>query len=66
MADTKTKSKRLSPKEKKAAQAAEFRKARMQWWILGGVLVAVAIITIVLISVLTEGSLPTQFNNAPA
>ena len=60
MADTKTKSNKLTHKEKKAAQAAAARKAQLQWWVLGGGLVAVTIATIVLISVFTEGSLPTQ------
>ena len=36
------------------------RKARMQWWLIGGVLAVAVVVTIVLISVYTEGSLPTQ------
>lgn len=61
MADTKTKSKstKLSPKEKKAVAAAAARRARMQWWILGGGLAAAVILTIVLISVFTEGEIPS-------
>lgn len=66
MAETKTKSTRLSPKEKKAAQAAAFRKARIQWAVLAGVLVVIAIAIIVLISVFTEGSLPQQYDPSPA
>ena len=60
MADTKTKSNKLTHKEKQAAKAAANRRAQMQWWVLGAVLVAATIATIVLISVFTEGSLPTQ------
>ena len=60
MAETKTKSNKLTHKEKKAAQAAAARKAQLQWWVLGVGLVIATIVAIVLISVMTEGSLPTQ------
>ena len=60
MAQTKTKATKLSPKEKRAAQMAANRKAQLQWWLLGGGLFAAVVITIVLVSLFTEGSLPTQ------
>ena len=49
---------KMTAKEKKAAQEAAYRKARMQWYALGGFLAVAAIVTIVLISIYTEGSLP--------
>ena len=63
MAETQTKkakSAKLTHKEKKAAQARAARRAQLQWWLLGGGLFVAVIVTIVLVSVLTEGSLPTQ------
>ena len=65
MAETKTnkakaRSAKLTPKERKMAQAAAARKARLQWWLLGGGLAIAVLVAIVLISVYTEGSLPTQ------
>jgi len=65
MADTQTnraksRTPKLSHKERKAAQAAAARRAQLQWWILGGVLAIGVVVTIILISVYTEGSLPTQ------
>ena len=56
----KTRSSKMTHKERKAAQAAAARKARLQWWILGGGLAIAVVLTIVLISLYTEGSLPTQ------
>ena len=56
MADTKTKGRKLTHKERRAAQAAANRRARLQWWILGGTLAVAAVVTIVLLSVYTEGS----------
>jgi type VI protein secretion system component VasF len=56
----KARGRKLSHKERKAAQAAAARRARLQWWIIGAVLAIAVIVTIILISVYTEGSLPSQ------
>ena len=56
MADTQTnraksRTPKLSHKERKAAQAAAARRAQLQWWILGGVLAIGVVVTIILIRV---------------
>ena len=64
MAETTTNKKargaKLTHKERKALQAAEARRARRQWMVLGAILAIAIVVTIVLISVYTEGSLPSQ------
>lgn len=52
------KSKKLTHKEKREAEIAAYRKARMQWYVLGGLLALAVVAAIVLISMYTEGSLP--------
>jgi|GEM_PF-886184 len=63
MTDTQSHAKKRASKltaaEKKDAQIAANRKAQLQWWILGGGLTAAFIGAIVLISVFTEGELPS-------
>lgn len=56
----KTRAKKLSDKEKRTAAAEANRKARNQWYMIGAVLVIATVAAIVLISIFTEGSLPTQ------
>lgn len=63
MSETATSSKkrvRLTHKEKKAAAAEAARKARMQWYVIGAILVIAIVAAIVLISIFTEGSIPIQ------
>lgn len=57
---TKTKSQKLTNKEKKQAAIEASRKARMQWYMLGGFLVAAIIVAIVLITIYTEGTVFSQ------
>ena len=57
---TKTKAKKLTEKEKRAAAADANRKARLQWYAIGGFLFAATVAAIVLVTIFTEGSLPTQ------
>lgn len=59
----KARPKRLTEKEKRAQAAEAARKARLQWYAIGAVLVIAAIAAIVLISIFTEGSLP-QINDS--
>lgn len=57
---TKVRAKKLTEKEKRAATADANRKARNQWYAIGALLVVAAVAAIVLVSIFTEGSLPTQ------
>lgn len=50
---------RQTHKEKKAAAAKAARKAQIQWYAIGAALVVAVAATIVIISVFTEGELPT-------
>lgn len=63
MANTgaKTRAKRLSDKEKREVTAEANRKARLQWFAIGGMLFASAVAAIVLVSIFTEGSLPNPY-----
>ena len=62
-ATTGAKKAKLSPKDKRIATAAANRKAQLQWWLLGGSVMTVAIVAIVLISIFTEGEIPTGGHN---
>ena len=48
---------KMSAAEKKDAEFAAYRKARLQWYLLGGAIALAVVITIVLISLYTDGSL---------
>ena len=48
---------KMTAADKKAAQMAANRKARLQWYAVAAVLVIVIIATIVLVTVFTEGEL---------
>ena len=54
---------KMSATEKKHAQMVANRKAQIQWWILGGGLATATIVAIVLISMFTEGEIPTNGHN---
>jgi len=53
---------KLTASEKKQAQFEANRKARMQWYIVGALIVLAVVGAIILISVMTEGSLPSLYN----
>jgi len=63
MSETNTHAKKrrdkLSADEKREAVNAANRKAQMQWYLIGGLLFVAVVGAIVLISIFTEGSLPT-------
>lgn len=48
---------KMSAAEKKEAEFAAYRKARLQWYLLGGVIAVAVVVAIVLISIYTEGDL---------
>jgi uncharacterized membrane protein YcjF (UPF0283 family) len=49
---------KMTVKEKKRAQMVANRRAQLQWYALGGVLAVAIVVTIVLVSVLTEPNAP--------
>lgn len=59
----KKRSAKLTASEKKHAQMIANRKAQLQWWILGGGLATAVIGAIVLISIFTDGEIPTNGHN---
>lgn len=57
---------KMTAAEKKEAQMAANRKAQLQWYAVGAVLVAAIIIAIVLITIYTEGEIPYTGGPSPA
>ena len=53
----KNRGRKMSATEKKEAELAAYRKARLQWYVLGGLIALVVVVAIILISIYTDGSL---------
>lgn len=66
MSTTETHAKARAPKmsadERREAQIAANRKAQMQWYALGAAVTIAVVAAIILISIYTEGSIPTGHN----
>ena len=52
---------KMTASERKAAQMAANRKARMQWYAVGAALFVAVAVVIILVTVLTEGELPVGY-----
>ena len=52
----------MSADERREAQIAANRKAQMQWYALGAAVTIAVVAAIILISIYTEGSIPTGHN----
>lgn len=55
---TKARAPRMTSKEKKLAQQEANRKAMLQWYAVGAVVVVAVVTALVLITIFTEGELP--------
>lgn len=58
----KKRAKRMTAAEKREARLAAQRKARRQWYIVGALVIIAIVAAIVLISIFTEGEIPTTVN----
>lgn len=58
----KNRGKKLTATEKRDAKIAATRKARRQWYLIAGALLAVVVLAIVLIAFFTEGEIPVRTN----
>lgn len=58
----KNRAKRMTAAEKREARLAANRKARLQWYLVAGIVVVAIIVAIILISIYTEGEIPTTVN----
>ena len=54
---------KMTAQEKKAAQMAANRKARLQWYILAAVVTAIVIGAIIVVLILTDGEIGTGHSN---
>jgi len=54
----KNRGKKMTAAEKKAAEYAAYRKARLQWYLVGGVIAVAVVVAIVLLIIYTDSSLP--------
>lgn len=57
---------KMTAAEKKEAQMVANRKAQLQWYAVGAVVVAAIVIAIVLITLYTEGEIPYTGGQSPA
>lgn len=58
----KNRAKRMTAAEKREAKLAANRKARLQWYMVGGLVVLAIIVAIILIAIFTDGEIPSTVN----